>query len=92
MQRLEFRKDVHHSGALLMEESCLPKNFERKPLVGFIQIRTRRLKVFRHAIYCPPAGTLVVVAGTPATPGISSPRKYFAFAAFITGIAAYGFE
>jgi hypothetical protein len=41
---------------------------------------------------CVPAGTLAVVAGTAATPGISSPRKYFAFPAFITGIAAYGFE
>jgi hypothetical protein len=32
------------------------------------------------------------VVAVPATPGISSPRKNFAFAAFITGIAAYGFE
>ncbi len=39
-----------------------------------------------------PVPTLAVVAGAAATPGISSPLKYFAFAAFITGIAAYGFE
>ena len=45
----------------------------------------------RHRPHCPD-GTLAVVAGTAATPGNSSPRKYFSFAARITGIAAYGLE
>lgn len=42
--------------------------------------------------YCPPE-PLPVAAGTAATPGISSPRKYFfSRDALITGMAAYGFE
>jgi hypothetical protein len=41
-----------------------------------------------HSPHCPDLTLAVAVA----TPGNSSPRKYFSFAARITGIAAYGFE
>ena len=49
------------------------------------------LPSYGNRTHCPPpvVAALAVVAGTLATPGISSPRKYFfSFAAFMTGIAA----
>jgi len=83
--------NIHGSDSFCVQESCPTWDFDCEALIGFDKIRARRVKLLRHSDYCPPVA-LAVVAGTPATPGISSPRKYFAFPAFMTGIAAYGFE